>query len=258
MPETEEEETVENEKPVLQNETAQQILKEIRREVREVIRVELQTTLQFYSDKIDEYEDKVKEYEANMKAFETQCQDVKNNYRNLALKYDVLEQKLNEIEQNRMINCIELCGIDETTNEKPIEIAQIVCSKIGQDTEEIKSAYRKKKTITNVKGERTLQVIVATLKEGCREKWLDAAKLIPLTAQDIGREGSAKIYLRESLAPATAFLLWKAKQELKETGLCKFVWCKTGRVLARKCENEKPLFIKSLRDVERIAKDLRK
>lgn len=54
------------------------ILREIRTEVREVIRQELQRTLQFYSDKIDEYESKMQLYDKNMKHLENQTWNMRN------------------------------------------------------------------------------------------------------------------------------------------------------------------------------------
>lgn len=62
-----------------------------------------------------------------------------------------------------------------------------------------------------------------------RDQWLAAARAAaPINACDVGGEGDAKVYVRESLTPTTAFLLWKAKKELKGKALCKYVWCRYG------------------------------
>ena len=90
MPDAEEEVDTDSEQQQIQAPTiTHKILSDIRREVREVVRDELQTALQFYSDKIDEYEVKIKDYE-------NQCYELKNTCKNLILRNDVLEQTKNE------------------------------------------------------------------------------------------------------------------------------------------------------------------
>lgn len=257
LPDHDEEDNTDTEP--INNNDAKQILSEIRREVREVIRQELQNTLQFYSDKIDEYEEKIKGYEITMKSLENKCMDTKNTCKNLALKNDVLEQKLNAIEQNLLANNLEICGIKEEEMENIKEIANKICTKITQNPEDITKVYRKKIRRSNTTNNMQTAIVVTLRDPHCREKWLESAKKIQLTAKDLGRLEDSKIYLRESLAPATAFLLWKAKSELKETDICKYVWCKNGLVLVRKHENDKKTYIvRSEKDIERLVSELQK
>lgn len=94
MPDSEDEENTTTEIPSsTQNKITQQILSDIRREVREIIRNELQTTLQFLSDKVDDYEQKIKEYENSNKRIEHHCKDLQNKCKNLDLKNEVLNKK---------------------------------------------------------------------------------------------------------------------------------------------------------------------
>ncbi|KAG7298253.1 hypothetical protein JYU34_019074 [Plutella xylostella] len=90
------------------------------------------------------------------------------------------------------------------------------------------------------------------MQDGSRDKWLEAARTIQLNSKDIGSEDTVKIYIREALTPSSAFLLWKAKKELKETSLCKFIWFKNGQILAKKEEKEKTNIIRSISDIERL------
>lgn len=239
----------------------EKILIEIRKEVREVIRNELQRTLQFYSEKIDEYDAKVKEYETNMKSVENQCKDLRNICKNLTLTNDTLEQKVNKLEQAQSFNDIEICGIMETEKEDVKQITLSVCQILNQKQEDVIRAYRKKKpsrpgTAQSIRAAATAPIIVS-LREGCRDHWLVASKTTNVTTQDLGRQDNTKVYIRESLTPTTAFLLWKTKTELKDKSLCKYVWCKNGLIMVRKEDQDKKVHVvRSVRDIDRIAKDL--
>lgn len=245
MPEAEEEENTDTEpQPAT---STQNIMSEIRREVREVVRSELQTVLQFYSDKIDEYETKIKLYE-------NQCTELKNTCKNLALKNDVLEQKVNSIEQNMINHCVEIIGIEENADVQTT--VNNICNKIKRNQSDIIKAYRKK--ASRPSGNNKPSPIIVSLAEGCRDKWLEAAKTTRISSKDLGMQADSHVYIRESLTPNNAFLLWKAKLALKQTEICQFVWCKNGIVMARRIEKEKPYTIRSTKDIEKIESDLKK
>ncbi|KAL4721692.1 hypothetical protein ACJJTC_018501 [Scirpophaga incertulas] len=56
--------------------TMHQILRELRKEVRQVIQEELQGSLKYFSDKIDDYERKIQKYEKFTKDLENRCTDL--------------------------------------------------------------------------------------------------------------------------------------------------------------------------------------
>lgn len=236
----------------------QQLLHDIRQEVKEIIREELQRSLQYYTEKIEEYEEKIITYESNMKALDNQCIDLRNNIKNLNLKYDTLENKFNQLEQNNLTNHLEICGIQESDNENTEEIARAAASVLHQSPGDILKIFRKKKNQNRLKAlnnKSESSVIVAILREGTRDSWIAASKKTPLTSATLGQQGTNKIYLREALSPATAFLLWKTKSEL--TGLFNYIWCKRGSILIRKTEKEKVIAIRSLQDLEKIKSNLK-
>lgn len=145
LPDADEEDNTDNESVsnLAQNKVTQKILHDIRREVREIITSELQSTLQFYSDKIDEYEEKIELYESSIKIVEDQCQDLKNCVKNSMLKHETLEQRINTMAQLQMSNQIEICGIKEAADEDPVDISSKICSKLQQNPKVIIKAYRK-------------------------------------------------------------------------------------------------------------------
>lgn len=253
MPDAEEELDTDTE-PQSQNQITQSMLREfrseIRKEVRDVVRAELQSelqsVLQFYSNKIDDYETKIKEYE-------NQSIEMKNQCKNLLLRNEAMEQKINIIEQNLINNYIEIDGISEYENEDVYSIAKKLSEKINQNAKDMLKVYRKKSKRNA--GNRKSPIIIS-LAEGRRAYWLAAAKNIDMTcARDLGMSEDSKIYVRESLTPYTANLLWKAKTTLKKTDLCKYVWCSEGVVLARKADRQRIHHIRNTSDIERLAQE---
>lgn len=255
MPDPEEEVDTDAEQQIQQpasGSTTNKMMCDIRREVREVVRLdlqsELQSVLQFYSDKIDEYEIKIKDYEA-------QCTDLKNTCKNLTIRNDALEQKVQNIEQSLLKNYLEIDGVKENEGEEVSTIVDKICDKIKQKKQEILKVYRKKpKNSKNGNGKPS--PIVVSLCDGRRDAWIAAAKEARLTSADLGMENDSKIYIRESLTSYTSTLLWQAKKSLKETIICKYVWCKDGIVKARKTDKSKVYNIRSINDIERMVSEL--
>lgn len=236
---------------------------QLQKTVREIIRDELQNTLKFYSDKIDEYEEKIKDYEMRVKISENLCKENANTCKNLTLKMEVLEQKLSKLEQAQSSNEVEICGITEQENEDVQKIAASVCQLLNQKPDDIIRAHRKKMPSrpSSAQAERakTDAPIKISLREGKRELWCEAAKTTKMTSRDLGGVGENKVYLRESLTPTMSYLLWKTKISLKEKSICKYVWCKNGQIMVRKNEGDKKIYyVRSENDIGRIGKELQK
>lgn len=234
------------------------IVRELRQIVREIVRDELQSTLNFYSKKIDDYEEQIKEYDTRVKLLENQQKDLHNKYKNIILKSDVLEQKVGQIEQSRTSNDIEICGVMEVEQENLSTIVQKIGQLLNQKTEDIISVRRKTKPMRpgSAQAERAKVTapIIVTLQPGCRDSWLSSSKTAKLNARSLDMDSDDIIYLRESLSPSTSYLLWKAKNDLKKTSLCEYVWYKNGMIMARIKEGDKKIFyIRSTRDIEKIA-----
>lgn len=236
---------------------------EIRKEIRKVITNELQQSLKFYADKIDEFENKVITYEAKIKSIDNKYTDIKNQQKNTQLHYEALEQKYNTLLQEKWCNYIEICGIKEEEQEDVENIAKNVGKELQQSQNDVVSAYRKlptKRAGTGAGANNQLAppVIVVSLKEGCKGKWMTAAKVNRRNSNANNNTEQKPYYLREYLSPTTAFLLYKAKTDLKNTGLCEYVWCQNGLVLARKTDKEKIYSIRIESDIKKLADILKK
>ncbi|XP_063891153.1 uncharacterized protein LOC135116984 [Helicoverpa armigera] len=254
LPDVDDEDITDTEN-LMDNNITQRILSDIRREVRDIIKEELQSTLQFYSDKIDEYELKINGFENKIKLFDNQNMELKHKYKNLELKYEVVEQKLNAFEQSQLANNIDICGVEET--EDVDGMVKNLCIKLNLKAEDVVCTYRKKSNRPEAKQGKLPPPIVVTLKEGRRDSWLQVAKTHTISGKDLGSGEDTKIYLRESLSPTTAYLLWATKNALKTTNICKFVWCKNGHILVKRHEKGKTYNIRSEKDIHKLVSDFK-
>lgn len=254
LPDVDDEDITDTEN-LMDNNITQRILSDIRREVRDIIKEELQSTLQFYSDKIDEYELKINGFENKIKLFDNQNMELKHKYKNLELKYEVVEQKLNAFEQSQLANNIDICGVEET--EDVDGMVKNLCIKLNLKAEDVVCTYRKKSNRPEAKQGKLPPPIVVTLKEGRRDSWLQVAKTHTISGKDLGSGEDTKIYLRESLSPTTAYLLWATKNALKTTNICKFVWCKNGQILVKRHEKGKTYNIRSEKDIHKLVSDFK-
>lgn len=240
-----------------------QEVQQLRKNVRDIIRDELQNTLQYYSNKIDEYEQKVKDHEMRVKIMENKCKDMANTCKNVTLRNEFLEQKISKLEQAQSSNDLEICGVSQKQEEDVKRIATSVSQILKQNPDDIIRAVRKNKPTRPGSSQEARNKIdapiIISLREGKREQWCEAARSVKITNKDLGGENDAKVYLRDSLTPTTSYLLWKAKSELKEKALCKYVWYRNGQIMVRKRDGDKKIFyVRSEIDIERIAKEVKK
>lgn len=252
LPDVEDNDNTDTE-PVLQSppsNCSEKILQDIRRQIRVIVEEELKRSLQFFSDKIDDYQEKIDKFEEKTKTMEGQNKDLSNRCTHLKLKCELLEQKINDMEQVNMENKLEICGLQRAENENVQDLTRRLCEAIQQNPKDIIKVYRKESKAPSTH-KRNASTLVVTLRDGCRDNWLEKSRSTKITGRNIGREDDAKVFMREALTPATAFLLWKAKSELKEKNIFKYVWCKRGTILIRRADEEKIHVIRSVSDIEK-------
>lgn len=162
-----------------------------------------------------------------------------------------MEQRINYLEQTQLQNQLEICGVKEEKGENLENIAKLLCLKINQHKDDINKVVRKRSHRQSNKKQDS-SIIIVSLREGSRDKWIEAAKSTTINTKDLGREEDCRVFLRETLTPTTAFLLWKAKTDLKENNNFKYVWCKRGTIMARRSEQEPHQIIRSVKDIERL------
>ncbi|CAK1547685.1 unnamed protein product [Leptosia nina] len=244
MPDAEEDDISDSEDQIKSG-LKKNILNEIKIEIRDIIRTEMQSVMQFYIEKMDEYEHKFKTYE-------NQIRDLTNSNKNTKLKYDALQQKINNMEQKLLCNQVEIHGIQEEENENILEICKNFCNIVKVPHGSVIKAYRKKSRRNRSDKKATSPIVVVLSDEDKRDNWMKASKKISITSKDLGLQGDGKIRNFEALTPTNSFLLWKAKSSLHETGLCKYVWCKKGVIRVKREEGDRTFIVRSEEDIEKI------
>lgn len=238
----------------------QQITTIIRNEVSKILKAELRdikASTQFSSDKIDEYEEKIAATEEIIKGLQSKLANATNKYRHLELKYQALEQRLVTIEQEKLSAMVEIAGIPTKPNEDVTNIVKTISENIQTSMHDVSSIKRIKKLPPQLaSGQKDVGIdkstILLTMKnEEKKSTWITAgrqAKLLSTVVDPSLKE--EKIHIREALTPPIKKLLWQAKQQLK--GIYAFVWCKEGRILARKTEKSKVREIRNTTDLDKL------
>lgn len=228
----------------------------ITKEVNKIVMRELAAVMksvEHASDKIDEYEETMKNTTKRMTEFERKQTALKNLNTHLELKVAALEQRLESLDQAALTDHIELVGIPYQENEDIAEIVHKVGSALQVGDIQVRSARR----IPTRKG-KAATILVQLNNDSLKPLWIDAGRRAEIRCSSVlpmitGEAASEKIVVREALTGRTKYLLSKAKTDLKETQKFKFVWCKFGKVLARKDEKSKIYWIRSDDDIASLS-----
>lgn len=232
----------------------------IKAEVTKILRAELgdiKASMQFSSDKIDEYEEKFAATEVIIKGVQGKLANTINNLQNLELKYQALEQRITLIEQEKLSAMLEITGIPTKPNEDVNSLVKSISENIQTSMEDVSSIKRVKKLLLsskdgkNDKGLDKSTILLTMKNTEKRTTWITAGretKLVSTTIDPSLKE--ERIHIREALTNPIKKLLWQAKQKLK--GIYEFVWCKEGRILARKSGKSKVREIRNIMDIDKL------
>lgn len=230
---------------------SKRFLARITKEMEKILKKELEETnrsMQFLSDKVEDCLETIEVFKGRIKEMENKNQDLTNKNKFLENRIGALEQRITTMEQSSISRKLEIAGLPETDDENVQEIIKKTATKLNLTTADIESARRSRKGKSSV-------ICLDMKNEDSKNTWISAAKKIPITSGDIMNNrdpkiSTNKIYIREALTPYIKNLLWKAKQELKDS--YKFVWCKNGKIYARKSDKSELLFIRSESDITRV------
>lgn len=228
----------------------EKILQDIRSQVCTIIKNELERTLKFYSDKVDDYEKKSKLQDEKIKLLEQKCNSLQNKNTNLDIKFEALQQRLNEQEHNQLANHLEIVGLGTQDADK-----KSLQEKVSALAELLKVPVTDVISMRRgiVRGNRTSPVVL-TMCEGSRDTWIQAARNFKPTSKHLGGAGDEKVILRQCLTPYAKRLLWLSKDKLKN--VYKYIWCNQGKVLLRKEEGDRKIeVIRSETDIQRFLQD---
>ncbi|XP_063381221.1 uncharacterized protein LOC134667732 [Cydia fagiglandana] len=237
------------------------LLDNISKEVHKIVMRELDEltkSARHASDKIDEFEESARASKERIKHLERQNSALKNQNTHLETRVAALEQRVDAIEQAAMVDCVEMIGVPLIMNEDTVKIAQ----KVGMSLKTLDSnnmnSIRSARRLPSRDG-KSGAILVQLSDSETKLRWISAARNADLLASSLlpdltGTEAVAKITLREALTGRTKYLLFQAKSKLRDTQKFKYVWCKHGKVFARKGDKDKIYWVRNEKDIEELVK----
>jgi phage host-nuclease inhibitor protein Gam len=178
---------------------------------------------------------------------------LKNNNEEKDKVINALVLQVNDLEQYGRNRNIELINVEETEGEVIEDILSNLAGALGVDLvqSDIEAAHR----LPSRKADRAPRIIVQFLSRKKREEFLRNKRTVVTSNRLTGvnsQDGQKKVFINENLTSFYRDLLWRAKTRAKEVGF-KFVWCRRGKIFARKDEATSVLKINSLQDLDKIS-----
>lgn len=247
-----EDEDDEEDAPVQIN--AKSLLSNITKEVEKAIKNEmaqLSESLQFHSDKLDEAMESMEAFKQTIKALERKNAELINKNNNMETRIGVIEQRMHELEQEKLTRYVEVANVPPQKNEDVRLLVDNIALKLNQPKEDIKSARR-----LHGWKQQSANILVELKDEERQENWIAVAKSTKPTVSDIlpsEETNKTIVYVREAMTTHQKQLFWNTKQELKVNQNFKYVWFKKGMVKARKEDGDKVHILRNLSDVRRLA-----
>ncbi|CAB3253844.1 unnamed protein product [Arctia plantaginis] len=225
---------------------SQKLLRDISREIRKVVKDELEeltTAINFMNSQISDLEDTVKEQGSTIKVLVNKNSELINKNKNLELRISAMEQRIQEVDQKLLASTLEIAGIPVTPNQNTLDVVKEVAAKLKVNPQQLVNVRRVPR---RRKEQPDGPIIVELQSKGDRDQWLSSAKKNEILTGNIlsdlpTEKATRRVYVRAALTHYSKTLLYNAKQRLN--GTFKYIWCKEGKIYAKKGEESERVFI---------------
>ncbi|CAG4992033.1 unnamed protein product [Colias eurytheme] len=189
---------------------------------------------------------------AEIKIANEKIESLESKYVTALKRIAELEVQINETQQHRLENTVELRNIPKRTNEDVHQICETLFTKMNIPLHDTSTIYRKGKhnnspiviEFSNIKYKDNLLNAV--------KKFYKNDKNNKLTAEQVGFKGNTDlIYISEALTPTNKKILASAR-ELVKSGQYKYCWVSRGKVLIRKEEGVSAILLKSIDQITEL------
>lgn len=158
-----------------------------------------------------------------------------------------LELRLDEIEYDSRLDSLEIAGIPQKNGEQLVEIVKKVATAAGITVIHADIANATRITDRRFNAPPKILVKFTDIKQKdiilSKKRELDLDLLKDLTNENV--------YIGEVISPYRKELLWKTKQLAKEKNY-EYVWIKNGKIMVRKCQDQKIIYINHLDDLVKL------
>lgn len=198
----------------------------------------IKESVQFISDSFDDFKTKIEENVRNAEQLEIESNKLK-------AKVQVLEIKMNEMEQKNLKNNIVVTGIPTQTSENLPKITKKLLQvlKLDELEEDIVNSYRMGK-------HDKAPILIERKNLNSKIKIITAVKQKKgIRVNECGFEGTNNnIFFNDELTTFNK-QLFKKVRDFKTSNKCKGAFCANGRVYLRRNDSEPPIRIKNEDDL---------
>lgn len=228
-------------------ESSSDTLQEIRAELKQIREQQtmLLRSVQFCCDKISDFEMEMNRLNDYIK--KTDQISIEND--RLKVELNILQSKVNDIEQVARLNNVEIQGIPEREGENLYKIVEKIGEYIKHDISpsSIDCAHRVQTNRTST-DKKIKNIVVRFTSRGERDRFLLAAKnmrMVDKNSRKLSLEGvSDDFYVNEHLTLTNKILYKNARMAAKSKDY-KYVWVKNGMIFCRKTDSSRILVIKN-------------
>lgn len=253
-----EDEESEEEEQEIEGQGFEKILKDIQNKVNSLPGFKNQlnsiiTSMAVLSEKYDTILAEHEESKKKICKLEKYVESVNNKCVYLEKCNIALEQKVHDFEQSTRKHNIEIVGIEQMPDENVMEVVKKLGDSLEVNCDDIEWASRRQQRKTSDKPATIVIGFKSTGTES-RSSWIANRRKLAKVNSSIITSGTQKnkIYINEDLTKTTRELLWNTKTQLK--GIYKYIWVVNGRVLVKKEEGDKSVWVRSESDIRDLLK----
>ncbi|CAB0002782.1 unnamed protein product [Nesidiocoris tenuis] len=215
--------------------------------------IEFERSLNFVSAKFDETSAKLDTLTGTINSLSKDNDELKKE--NQFLKGEVwnLKRSVNELQQDKFKNSVEITGIPEVRNENLLSILTEIGLKLNAPVEakDITSTYR----IPSSQRDKSRRIAVNFVDMNTKKMWIEAIKKHKdFSAKDVHNSfsnASTRIYINDQLTPDNRRLFWMSRRFAAEYQF-KFCWTTEGRILLKKDEGSPTIRIRDESDIWKL------
>ncbi|CAG4991358.1 unnamed protein product [Colias eurytheme] len=178
---------------------------------------------------------------------------------------DILKKQLNESEQERLLNDIEITNVPEVNGENLLHVAITLAQKIGLtlDERDIANVHRRgirRRAEVESPGSASDErvharpIVVRLTRRHLRDELLHAARV--RRGADTANTGVGgaprRFYVNEHLTYTNRNLFYSAREKLGRSNNWRFVWTRGGRIFARRDNKSKVVYITCEKDIDKV------
>lgn len=153
-----------------------------------------------------------------------------------------LRQQLNERDQDLLLNDLEISGVPEALDDRPMHIVKLLSITLGVEmderdiihAEQLGSSRRDR--MVGSQPARPRNIILRVARRATRDQLLRAARVrrsLTTANLDVSIEPPCRVYVNERLTRTNRQLFGRVRDQARKLGW-KFVWTREGKIFTRK------------------------